>query len=266
MTTIAETATIDKRAKIGLDVTIAPGCVISPGAVIGDRCELKANVFIGPGVNMGRENRIFQNCVLGEEPQMLSQGKGFSLIIGDHNVFRENSTVNSSTEVEGKTLIGHRCYLMAGVHIGHDCEIADQVVISNATQLSGFVHVKKKAWLGSLCGFHQFTTVGQYAYIGGMSAINRDVPPFVRVAGNYPFGVHGINSVGLQRAGFSKESIQAIHKAYLKLYKRRRDKVFSQALSELMEQGDMDASVREFVEALHRSSQHHLGRYRELSR
>ena len=267
MTTIAETATVDKRAEIGRDVTIASGSVVSADAVVGDGCELKANVFIGERVILGRDNRIFQNTVLGEEPQMLDREVGLSLVIGDNNVFRENVTVNrSTTGGDGKTLIGNGCYFMAGVHIGHDCKIADQVVICNTTQLSGFVHIEKNAWLGSLCGFHQFTTVGQYAYVGGMSAVNRDVPPYARVAGNYPVTIHGVNSVGLQRAGFSKTTIQAIHRAYLKLFKRRGDKVFSQALCELMAQDDLDDCAREFIESLHRSSRHHLGRFRELSR
>lgn len=257
---------IDASAKIGQEVSIASGCVVGAGAVIGDGCELKANVIIGQGVRLGKENRVFQNSVLGEEPQMLGQEKGYSLVVGDKNVFRENVTVNCSTaDGDGKTVIGNGCYFMAGSHIGHDCEIDDEVVISNYTQLAGFVKVGKKAWLGSLCGFHQFTTIGQYAYVGGMSAVGRDVPPYVRVAGNYPFTVQGVNSVGMQRAGFTKATIQAIQKVYIQLYKRRGKKVFAQALAEIRDQSDLDEHARELVDALHCSSQHYLGRFRELS-
>lgn len=263
---IADTAVIDKDARIGHDVSIGPGCVIQTGAVVGDGCELKANVIIAEGVELGANNRVFQNSVLGEEPQMLSQQSGHNLIIGDNNVIRENVTINRSTNPQGQTRIGSGCYFMAGTHIGHDCEIEDEVVISNYTQLAGFVKIERKAWLGSLCGFHQFTTVGRFAYIGGMSAIGRDVPPFVRAAGNYPFTIQGVNAVGLQRAGFTKEDIQAIQKVYLRLFKRRKNKVFAAVLTELMDQPPSNEYVQEFLEALHRSTLHRLGRFRELAR
>ena len=265
-TNIAATAVIDKDARIGADVAIGPGCVVAAGAIIGDGCELKANVVVAEGVILGANNRLFQNTVLGEEPQMLDQEKGCTLVIGDNNVFRENVTVNRSTEPDGETTIGSGCYIMAGTHIGHDCDIEDEVVISNYTQLAGFVRIERKAWLGSLCGFHQFTTVGRFAYVGGMSAIGRDVPPFVRAAGSYPFTIQGVNAVGLQRAGFCKEDIQAIQKVYLQLFKRRNNKVFTEVLNELMNQPQSNEHVQDFLHALHRSTQHRLGRFRELTR
>ena len=122
MTIISETAVVDKTAQIAQEVSIGPGCVIGPGAIVGQGCELKANVFIAPGVHLGKENRVFANCVLGEEPQILNLSDQGSLVIGDRNVFRENVTINrgSSSHGSGKTIIGNDCYFMIGSHVGHD--------------------------------------------------------------------------------------------------------------------------------------------------
>ncbi|MCH9022543.1 MAG: acyl-[acyl-carrier-protein]--UDP-N-acetylglucosamine O-acyltransferase, partial [Planctomycetes bacterium] len=141
MTEIAETAVVDKTADLGQDVIVGPGCVIGPGAVVEDRCELKANVCIAPHGRLGKENRVFANCVLGEEPQSLNQtDQGTTLVIGDHNVLRENVTLNrGSSRGPGKTRVGNGCYFMTGVHVGHDCEIDDEVVLCNSVHIGGHV-------------------------------------------------------------------------------------------------------------------------------
>lgn len=268
MTQIASTATVDKAAQLGADVCIGPGCVIGPHAVIGEGSELKANVVITGRVTLGRQNRLFANCVLGEEPQRLgSHDTDGELVIGHHNTFREGVTIHPGSPVgDGKSIIGSHNYLMIGAHLGHDCHLEDNIVISNYTQISGHNKIEKNAWLSALCGTHQFVTIGRFAYVAGMSAIAHDVPPFLKVAGSYPCKIRGLNAIGLQRAGFSTDSIAALEKAYRRLYRRRGAATLAQAIDELANQEPLDKNVRYLLDALRRSSAHKLGRYRELAR
>ncbi len=268
MAQIAPTASVDTTAKLSDDVVIGPGCVIGAGVRIGSGCVLKANVMVCDGVEIGRENRFFANVVIGEEPQMLRpETQPTKLRIGNHNVFRENVTVHrGSSAGTGRTVIGSHCYLMAGAHVAHDCDVADHVVISNGTLLSGHVKIEERAWIGAISGIHQFTTVGRYAYIGGLSGVQRDVPPYVRAAGCYPMEIKGINAIGMQRAGIAAADITAMKRAYLRLYKRREGRSFEAELKAMLSEGSDNEHVSYFLESLRRSSQHHLGRYMELNR
>lgn len=268
MTKIAETAVVDKTAELGQDVIVGPGCVIGPGVVVEERCVLKANVFLAPHVRLGKANRIFANCVLGEEPQSLNQSdQETTLVIGDHNVLRENVTINrGSSRGPGQTVVGNSCYFMTGVHIGHDCEIEDEVVLCNSVHIGGHVKLEHKVQMGSLCGVHQFCTLGRYAYIGGLSGISRDIPPFVRATGSYPCRTRGLNTIGLERAGFSAESIEALKKVYMKIFRRANEANFAELLKELSARPDLDENVRYLLECVSRSSQHQLGRFREQFR
>ena len=268
MTEVAPTATVEPTAQVGPDVTIGPGCLIGASAVIGEGCELMANVVIANGVVLGRNNRIFPNTILGAEPQILSyEPSQTALIIGDENVFRENVTIScGSPHGGGRTVIGDRCYFMAGVHVGHDCQVEDSVVISNQSLLSGHVKVERQAWIGALCGMHQFTTVGRHAYIGGMSTVYRDIPPYVKAAGAYPCEIRGLNTIGLQRAGFNAAGIAALKSTYLRLYRRRSGKTFAETVLELVQADGIDPHVCHLLEAIQNSMKHPLGRFRELAR
>jgi UDP-N-acetylglucosamine acyltransferase len=268
MTKIASTAVIDTSAQLGEDVEVGPGAVIGAGVTLGAGCTIKANVVIEDRVTLGKRNRVFPNCVLGEEPQTLHPDDGETqLIIGDDNTFRENVTVHrGSSEGVGKTVIGTHCYFMVGSHIAHDCRIEDHVVISNATLLSGHVTIEHHAWLGAICGVHQFSTVGHYAYIAGASTIHRDIPPYVRAAGAYPCEVRGLNLIGLERAGFSEQSIKALREAYHPLYKRCNGTTFLEQVDRMRAREDLDEHVASLLESLHRSSQHRMGRYQEIFR
>jgi len=267
MMDVARTAVVDKTAQLGKDVVIGPGCVVAPGVVIGDGCTLAANVIIAEGVTMGANNRVFANCVLGEEPQIIGTvGPKTELIIGTGNVFRENVSINrGSPNGGGKTIIGNNNYLMIGSHLGHDCHVENNTVIGNNCLFSGHCKVESNVWLSALCGIHQFVTIGRFAYTAGLTAINADVPPFVRVSGAYPFRVRGLNTIGLQRAGFSPESIEALDEAYRSLYRRRRGPI-AQALEEMSSRDGLDENVKYMLEFLHRSFQHRFGRYQELFR
>ena len=267
MTEIAPTASVDKTAQLGRDVFIGPGCVVAPGVNIGDSCVLKANVIIGTGVTLGSENIMFPNCVLGEEPQIIGEhDPQTELIIGTGNVFRENVTINRGSPIgAGKTIIGNGCYFMTGSHVGHDCEIEDQVVIGNYSQVGGHGKVERNVWMSSFCGAHQFVTIGRFTYVGGLSGMTHDIPPFMRVASSYPCKVRGLNIVGLQRAGFSDDSIRALEQACRRLYIRRQGPLTT-IVEEMTSQDGLDENVKYLLESLQRSFQHRLGRYRELFR
>ena len=266
MTQIAPTAVVDKDAQLGKDVYVGPGCVIESGVVIGDGCVLKANVMILTGTTIGRENHIYANCVLGDDPQVLGcRGIKTSLIIGDGNTFRENVTINRGwSEKSGKTVIGNNNYLMIGAHFGHDCEVEDNVVIGNYCQISGHTRIERNAWLSAFTGTHQFVTVGRYAYTGGRSGPSYDLPPFVKASGTYPCRIRGLNTLGLQRGGISPESIQALQKAYRLLYRRPAGKPLAHALDEMASQEILDENVRYLLDFVRRSSRQRMGRFREL--
>ncbi|MFC1783816.1 acyl-ACP--UDP-N-acetylglucosamine O-acyltransferase [Planctomycetota bacterium] len=268
MTKIAETAVVDSSAQLGNDVIVGPGCVVGAGSVIGDGCELKANVFISGGVVLGKGNRLFANCVLGEEPQSLGCVEPETkLIIGDANVFRENVTINRGTpEGGGQTVIGNNNYFMIGSHIGHDCEVEDHNVIGNYTQIGGHGKIEGNTWLSAFTGTHQFVTIGRFTFTGGQCGCFHDVPPFMRASGIYPCEIRGVNTTGLQRAHFGGESIEALKAAYRSLYRRRNGRTMAQALEELEAREGLDENVRYLVDFLQRASRHRMGRYRELAR
>ncbi len=268
MTDIAQTAMVDKTAQLGRDVVIGPGCVIGAGVRIGDGCRFQANVIVEPGVEMGRNNRFHAHCVIGDLPQILGcEHADTQLQIGDDNVFREQVTIHrGSPHGSGKTIIGHQNYFMVGSHLGHDCEVENQVVVSNYTQLSGHVKLERNVWLSAMIGIHQFVTVGRYAYIAGLSAVTHDVPPFVRIAGSYPCEVRGLNVIGLRRAGFSQETIQSLIGVYRRLYMQREGTPLASIVEELCAQSDLEENVAYLLISLQRSTQHRFNRYRESLR
>ncbi|MBN1764565.1 MAG: acyl-ACP--UDP-N-acetylglucosamine O-acyltransferase [Sedimentisphaerales bacterium] len=267
MTEIAPTATVDKTAQLGQNVTIGPGCVIEKEVVIGDDCTLRANVMVCEGTIMGRYNRIFANCVLGDEPQILNlENPKAQLIIGDHNTIRENVTINrGSPHGGGRTVVGNNNLLMIGTHLGHDCLLEDNIVISNYTQIGGHCKIERNAWLSSICGTHQFVTIGKYTYVAGLSGVTCDMPPFMRVSGAYPCEVRGLNAIGLQRGGFSEDSIKALNQIYRRLYRHRQGSHVN-LVSEILCQNPEDENVRYLLEFLLRSFQHRFGRYQESLR
>ena len=268
MTQIAPTTVVDKTAQLGEDVSIGPGCVIGPHVTIGDGCELRANVYIAHDSILGRNNLVYANCVLGEEPQIVGALEpDTKLIIGDNNTFRENVTINGgSSRGEGQTAIGNNNYLMIGSHIGHDCKMEDNGILGNYAQIGGHCKLEHNVFLNAFTALQPFVTIGRFTFTAGHSAVYSDLPPFIRAAGGYPCKVRGLNVIGLQRAGFSKESIQDLIKAFRHLYRRRGGKTIAQAVADLTNEDGLDENVRYLLGFLERSHQHRMGRYRELTR
>ncbi len=212
------TAVIDPTAELGTDVTVGPYSVIGPNVVIGNGTRIGPHVLIERDTIIGAECQIHKGAVLGTDPQDLKfQGERTQLIIGDRTVVREFATLNRGTAAHGRTEVGSDCLLMAYVHVAHDCVLGDHVIISNAVNMGGHVIIEDWASVGGVTAIHQFVRIGSHAFVGGASRVAKDVPPYVRAAGN-PIKMAGLNSVGLQRRGFSEEVRRELKRAYRLIY------------------------------------------------
>jgi len=218
--TIAPTAIVDSKANIDSDVTIGPYSIIGPHVTIDAGSKIGPHVVINGPTHIGKNNTIFQFASIGEVPQDKKfHGEESKLVIGDGNTIREFVTINRGTEDGGGTTnIGNDNWLMAYIHIAHDCQVGNDTIFSNGASLAGHAIVDDHAILGGFTLVHQFCHIGEYAFCGMGSAISKDVPPYIMVNGN-PAHPHGINSEGLKRSGFSKEAIKAIKESYKTIYR-----------------------------------------------
>ena len=212
--TIHPTALIDPSAELGVGVAVGPYAIIGPQVSVGDRCRLGPRVTLQRNVRLAEDVSIGDGSILGGDPQDLKYGGEETWVeIGPQTIIREYSTINRATAATFKTTVGARCFIMTYVHLAHDCQVGDDVVIANATQCAGHVTIHDRAILSGLNAVHQFVTIGTYAFVGGGSRVNQDIPPYVKAVGN-PMELYGLNSIGLQRAGFSGETIAALKRAY----------------------------------------------------
>ncbi len=211
---IHRTALIDPTAELGADVSVGPYCVIGPKVTVGERSTIAAHAVLERNTRVGEGVKIGYGTVIGNDPQDLKyRGEETWVEIGSGTIIREYSTINRGSTATGKTTIGERCFLMTYVHIAHDCAIGNDVIIANGVQMAGHVIVSDRASISGLVPIHQFVRIGTYAFVGGASRVNQDVPPYTKAAGN-PVHLYGLNSVGLQRAGFSPELKLALKRAY----------------------------------------------------
>jgi UDP-N-acetylglucosamine acyltransferase len=218
-TKIHSTAVIHPWARIGAGVQIGPYSVIGPEVVVGDGCEVGSHVLLDGITVLGTGNRIFHGASVGTEPQDLKYDGGRTrLVIGDNNVIREFVTVNTATEEGGVTVIGSDCLLMAYAHVAHNCVLGNHVILANSVNLAGHVRVDDYAIIGGVTPVHQFVRIGKHVFIGGGSRVEKDVPPFIKMAGNPP-SIYGINSVGLARRGYSEERRKEIKKLHRLIYR-----------------------------------------------
>lgn len=202
---------------------------LAEGAEVGPYCFIQGNVKIGKGtivdghvsigcqggnIEIGENNHLFPGAVIGGPPQDITyRGEETSLFIGDHNIFREFSTVNLATSKEDKkTVIGSHCYFMSYTHVGHDCKIGSHVIVANDSHLGGHCLVDDYVVIGGMCAFNQFTRVGRGAFIAGGSIINKDILPFSKAQGNHAV-IRATNKVGLARRGVPREEVDNIHRA-----------------------------------------------------
>jgi UDP-N-acetylglucosamine acyltransferase len=212
---IHETAIVDPRAEIGAGTVIGPHAAIGPDVVIGRWCRIGASTVVDRGTRIGDHTEIYPFASIGLAPQDLKfKGEPTRLIIGDHNVFREFVTIHRGTAGGGGvTTIGHHNLFMAYAHVAHDCHVGSHTIFGNAATLGGHVTVEDRATISAYSGVHQFCRVGQHAFIGGYTVVTRDALPFARTVGNRA-RIYGVNSIGLERRGFSPEVIDQLHSAY----------------------------------------------------
>lgn len=212
---IHPTAVVSPKAEIGANVTIGPYTIIAENVTIGDETEIGPHVVIDPFTALGKNCRIFQFASLGAVPQSLKfEGEKTLLTIGDRTLIREFTTINRGTlSGGGITRVGDDNFIMAYCHIAHDCSTGDRVIMANAATLAGHITIGNNATIGGMVAIHQFVHIGDYAFIGGASAVVKDVPPFVIAAGDRAT-LHGLNTVGLKRQGFTSEVLSTLKKAY----------------------------------------------------
>ena len=253
MSAIHPTAIIHPNAKLAEGVEVGAYSVIGEHVEIGAGTTVASHVVIEGHTRIGKNNRIFQFSSLGGIPQDKKYaGEPMRLEIGDNNLIRECCTFNIGTVQDvGVTRIGNNNWIMAYVHIAHDCQVGNGIVLANSVQLAGHVHVDDFAILGAFVGVHQFCKVGAHVMAGAGSLLFQDLPPYVTVGGN-PAAPHGINSEGLKRRGFSSEAIAAIKRAYKTLY--RSGLTLDQAKQEIGEQAAGHPELKLFTDFIARST------------
>lgn len=246
---IDPTAVIDPAAQLDSGVSIGPYSIIGPDVVIGSGSVIGPHVVINGPTSIGRDNRIFQFASIGDAPQDKKYaGEATRLEIGDRNTIREFVTINRGTvQDEGVTVLGNDNWIMAYVHIAHDCRIGDHTIFANNASLAGHVRIFDHVILGGFTLVHQFCAIGSHALTAFGSGISKDVPPYVTVGGS-PARAHGLNMEGLRRRGFSPESRMALKRAYRTLYRENRS--LEDALAQLRQQAAGDANVAVLTEFL----------------
>jgi UDP-N-acetylglucosamine acyltransferase len=219
---IAATAQLGERVDIGPYAYVGEDCVVGDGCVIAMRATLERNVTLAAGVKIGI------GSIIGGDPQDLKyKGEHTTVEIGENTVVREYATINRGTTHSYKTSVGAGSFLMSYVHLAHDCQIGNGVIIGNGTQLAGHVVIDDRAIVSGLVAVHQFARIGRHSFVGGCSRVAKDVPPYLKAVGN-PVKLYGLNSVGLQRSGFDDAIVRELKRAYRLVF--RSELNVSQAL------------------------------------
>jgi UDP-N-acetylglucosamine acyltransferase len=260
---IAANAWIDPKAQIEHDVEVGPFCTVGPHVTIKSGTRLIANVTILGHVTIGCDNVIYPGAVIGGEPQDISYtGSDTRVIIGDGNTIREGVTVNRGSEKEdGVTKVGDHNLLMASSHVAHDCKLGNHIIMANCALLGGHVHVDDYASISGAVGVHHYTSIGSYSFIGGLSRVLHDVPPFMLCEGA-PARPRCINIVALKRHNFSAQVIDCLAEAHRLIY---RNKVGLEPAREILRgNGQLAAEVKRLLTFIERQQEGRHGRGREL--
>ncbi|SJZ47410.1 acyl-ACP--UDP-N-acetylglucosamine O-acyltransferase [Selenihalanaerobacter shriftii] len=246
---IHETAVVHSDAEIGKDVEIGPYSVIGENVKIGEGTEIGAHVVIDGWTEIGKNNKLFTGASIGLEPQDLKyHGEESYLTIGDDNTIREYVTIHRGTEEGGReTKIGNDNLLMAYCHVAHDCQLGDNIIMSNAVNLAGHIMIEDSAVISGLTGIHQFVRIGKMAMVGAHSKVVKDVPPYILVDG-HPATVNGINVIGLRRNGITPELRKEIKTAYKYLYRSSLN--ISQAIEKMDQELDSSPEIEHFLRFL----------------
>ncbi len=271
MPTIHPTAVIDPKANLAPDVQVGPLCFIGPDVTLGRGTRLVSHVVILGPTTLGEHNIVWPHAVLGGDPQDLKyRGEDSRLVIGDHNQIREAVTIHRGTaNDQALTKVGSHNLLMAYTHIAHDCMVGDHVILANGVGLAGHVVVEDHASIGAETGVHHFITIGGYAYVGGMSRLVRDVPPYMIVEGN-PARVRGVNTIGLSRHGFTPDTVTRLEDAWKRLFKKTSESSgaghIAAAIVQIESLYNGDPAIARLITSVRHSAAVPHGRYRESLR
>lgn len=253
--TIDKTAVVDKDATLDPSVYVGPYAVVGAGVVIGEGTKVQAHSVISGATTIGKNNVIGSFSAVGGEPQDLSyNNEPTELIIGDNNLIREYVSIHRGTAGgRGKTVIGDNNLLMAYSHVAHDCVVGNNVVMANVATLAGHVEVGDFASISGLVAVHQFCRIGTFSFVGGVSGISKDVPPYIIVAGTRnSMRVSGINKVGLRRNNFTRETIARIDAVFRIIY-RHPDLLLKDAVAKIKEEVERCEEVDRMVKFIEES-------------
>jgi UDP-N-acetylglucosamine acyltransferase len=218
-TQISPRAEVSPKAVVGANVSIGPFTIVEAGAVIGDGCSIGGNALIASGARLGRDCKVHHGAVIGHVPQDLKYAnEPTTCEIGDRTTVREFATIHRGTGDGGRTVIGIDCFLMAYIHIAHDCILGDRVIIASGAMMAGHTEIGHVVTIGGLTAIHQFCRIGDHAMIGGGLRMNKDVPPYI-LAGGEPLSFEGLNSIGLRRRGFERGTLDALDRVYELIYR-----------------------------------------------
>ena len=264
-THIHPTAVVARGAELGDGVEIGPYCVVGERVRIGHRTRVGPQVVLDGVTQIGEDNIIVGQASLGGPPQDLSyKGEPTRLVIGDRNTIREFVTINRGTvKGGGVTRIGSNCLLMACSHVAHDCELRDRIIMGNNVLLAGHVLVEEFANVSGGAAAHHFVTIGAYAYVGGMTRMVQDVPPFMILEG-HPSRVRGVNVIGLQRNGLPEDQIEDLRESFKRIFRSGDPR--KHTLERLKEDLPTAPLVNRLVQSLERTELGAKGRYRESLR
>lgn len=244
-------AYVDPRAILGAGVNVGPNTIIGPNVVIGEGTTVGANCLLEGWTEIGAHNRIFHCVVIGSEPQDVKYaGEKTFVRIGDRNTIREFATVHRATGEGSRTVIGDDNFLMAYVHVAHNCTVGNHTVLANAVNMAGHVVIEDHAAVSGLSVIHQFVRMGSYSYTGGGSRVAMDICPYVKAAGNPPV-VNGLNTVGLQRAGFSEEAVSLLKQAYRLIFRSNLN--VGKAVEEIRRELPQTDEIRHLVDFIEKS-------------
>lgn len=243
------TAVIASDVQLGEKVTVGPYTIIDSDVIIGDGTIIDSHVRIGTGARLGRDCHIHHCAAVGTEPQDLKYaGEKTELFVGDRTVIREFATLNRGTAHRKKTVVGADCLIMAYAHVAHDCRLGDHVILANAVNLAGHVTIEDWVIIGGVVPVHQFVRLGAHCFIGGGYRVSKDIVPYGLAAG-YPLKVMGLNRLGLERRGFTKDQLEPLSRAFRLLFRAKLN--ITQALERIksdVEQTNEVKHLLEFVE------------------
>jgi len=245
MAEIDPRAIVSPKAELAEDVVVGPYTIIEEGVIIGQGTQIGPHVFVASGSHIGRGCKIFFGTVIGTPPQDVKyRGEETTVEIGDHTIIREYCTVHRGTRARWKTVVGRECFLMAYVHVAHDCQVGDRVILANAVNMGGHVTIEDDVGIGGVVPIHQFVRIGQHAFIGGGYRVPKDVPPYILAMGE-PLQYGGVNYIGLKRKGFTSEQLLQIRRAYRLIYRSNLN--VSQALERIKAELEPTEEVRHIV-------------------